>query len=128
MTDFGNMFNPRAAKLHRCEWCLGPIVKGEKHANYKGLWEGDWQNWRMHDECYADMQASDMQDYGFTPGDGEMPERIKRLVSLEPTPLDFFNHGFLSTDPEMLTHLCVVSRQAVKSIFVVPDHYGKEAH
>jgi hypothetical protein len=84
MSDFGELFHPKARKQHRCEFCLGPIPKGEVHCQYKGIWEGDWQNWRMHDECYEDYTLNwDWQD-GFMPGDGEMPERIKLLVK----PLD----------------------------------------
>ena len=81
MSDFGETISPVAAKDHRCEWCAGPIPKGEKHKQYKGIYDGEWQNWRMHDECYEAQQKEAIQGYcEFMPGDGEMHERVKRLL------------------------------------------------
>lgn len=57
MSDFGNYSNPVAAKSHTCEWCYGIIAKGEKHVQFKGMFEGDWQNWRMHNECKVTADA-----------------------------------------------------------------------
>ena len=51
MSDFGAMKSPRAAKQHPCTWCGEPILKGEIHKQYVGMYDGDWQNWRMHDDC-----------------------------------------------------------------------------
>ena len=51
MSDFGEMKSPRAAKQHQCTWCQEPILKGEIHKQYVGMYDGDWQNWRMHDDC-----------------------------------------------------------------------------
>lgn len=51
MSDFGGGDSVKARKEHQCIWCLTPIVKDEIHYQFKGLWEGDWQNWRMHSEC-----------------------------------------------------------------------------
>lgn len=78
MSDFGETFHPLARKQHRCEWCYGPIPKGERHAQYRGIYDGDWQNWRMHQECY-DAYVSDYPEDGFDPGGGECPDRIKQL-------------------------------------------------
>lgn len=36
---------------HRCVYCIERIAPGTKHNQYVGLWEGDFQNWRMHLEC-----------------------------------------------------------------------------
>ena len=79
--DFGELTHPMARKQHRCEMCFGPIPKGEKHAQYKGMYDGDWQNWRAHEECYEGY--SDEAEYEFSPGDGEMPERVKELVAAQ---------------------------------------------
>lgn len=51
MSDFGGGFSIKAKKEHSCIWCHTPILKGETHYQFKGVWEGDWQNWRMHSEC-----------------------------------------------------------------------------
>ena len=81
MSDFGNTFSPIAAKHHQCEWCFGPIPKGEKHKHYQGMYGGEWQNWRMHDECWNDYSASGESE--FMPGEGEAPERIKAMMQRE---------------------------------------------
>lgn len=44
-------YYPKARKDHKCLWCGEMILKGEIHTQFKGLWQGDWQNWRMHNEC-----------------------------------------------------------------------------
>jgi hypothetical protein len=80
VSDFGETTEPIARKIHRCEWCAGPIPKGEKHKQFKGMWEGEWQSWKMHNECYEDASKNDAMQEGFTPGDGEMPERVRNLV------------------------------------------------
>lgn len=78
MSDFGRMENPTARKNYRCEWCYGPIPKGEKHRHYTGVWEDEWQDWRMHEECHADAEHA---YEGFTPGEGAMPERVRLLLA-----------------------------------------------
>ena len=83
MSSFGNTEHPVARKEHRCEYCYGPIPQGEKHPHFKGMWDGEWQNWRMHQECYSDYMDGEPID-GFTPGDAEMPERIKKLIEEMP--------------------------------------------
>ncbi len=72
--DFGETIWPVAAKDHRCEWCGETITKGEKHAHYKGKWEGEFQDWRMHRECNEDADNSDELQDGFTPYDHERPQ------------------------------------------------------
>ena len=79
--NFGNITYPIARLEHRCEYCYGPIPKGEKHPQFKGMWDGEWQNWRMHQECYDYYSRSEnYPDDGFTPGDAPVPERIKSLL------------------------------------------------
>lgn len=82
MSDFGEIKHPVARKSYRCEWCFAPIPKGEQHAHFAGVWEGDWQNWRMHSECHEAASEGEIQD-GFTPGTGEIPPRVAALMSLE---------------------------------------------
>jgi len=40
-----------AKKEYPCAWCQTPIPKGERHFQFKGKWDGEWQDWRMHAEC-----------------------------------------------------------------------------
>lgn len=63
MSDFGETTKVVGRKDYRCEWCGENIPKGEAHRHYGGMWEGNWQNWRMHEECYlAGTKSDDMQD------------------------------------------------------------------
>jgi hypothetical protein len=80
VSDFGNITSPRARKQHRCEYCYGPIPKGEQHKKFVGMWDGDWQYWRMHNECLVTHNAGNDYDDGFLPGEGEMPERVRLLL------------------------------------------------
>jgi len=80
---FGDTKRPVAAKRHVCVWCSGPIPQGEKHVLYVGEWQGEFQNWRMHEECYQDASDNDYLNEGFMDGDGEMPERVKALAQAE---------------------------------------------
>ena len=76
MTDFGNTMRPVARKEYKCAWCLGPILRGEQHVHFVGKWEGEFQNWRMHNECEEDADDNDALREGFTDGDGTMPPRV----------------------------------------------------
>lgn len=82
MSDFGKSFRPIGRKGYRCEYCYGPIPQGERHHHYQGVYDGEWQNWRMHDECWDAYQTDARYDgnYEFTPGDSEVPERVKVLL------------------------------------------------
>lgn len=81
MSDFGQTKKVWARNEHRCEACLGPIVKGELHHQYKGVWHGEWQNWRMHHECYEKMDFQDFED-GFESGCIPMPEDVRMVVEM----------------------------------------------
>lgn len=72
MTDFGDTTHPVAAKEHRCEWCGETILKGERHAHYVGKWDGEFQNWRMHGECYEDSEQCEINE-GFMPYEHARP-------------------------------------------------------
>lgn len=82
MSDFGDTKHPKARQEYRCEWCYGPIPQGENHTQFTGMWDGDWKNWRMHDECYDAYVANHEPSDGFTPGEGGMPEWMKSLARL----------------------------------------------
>jgi hypothetical protein len=66
MTDFGDTTWPKGAKDHRCEWCGEKIPKGETHARFVGKWDGEFQNWRMHRDCFEATDKDDLSE-GFTP-------------------------------------------------------------
>jgi hypothetical protein len=78
--SFGEHSNPVARKEHCCEWCYGPIPIGEKYSKWVGIWEGEFQCNKLHMECNEVCQRDDPYNEGWTPGEGEMPERIKALV------------------------------------------------
>jgi hypothetical protein len=80
MSDFGEGKTLKTRKSHRCEWCYERIVAGETCYRYKGMYDGDWQNWYMHPECYEDFRNSG--DDEFTPGSAERPK--KSLVPCGP--------------------------------------------
>lgn len=76
MSDFGNSSWPVGRKDYKREWCGEPIPKGEKHYHYVGVWEGDWQNWRMHQECQEDADQSEADVDGFSPFEHERPAKV----------------------------------------------------
>ncbi len=70
MSDFGAMRYPTARKPHSCLWCAETIQVKEKHAHFKGKWEDEWQNWRMHQECYDAIKDTDYLMDGVMHGEG----------------------------------------------------------
>ena len=52
--------NPRVT--HSCVWCYGKIKIHESHQQYVGMYEGDFQDWRVHSECLIPMKQS-WKDY-----------------------------------------------------------------
>ena len=71
MSDFGEPTYPVARKDHRCEWCGETIPTGEKHLRFSGMWEGAWQNWRMHSDCHDYADESEALSDGFVPYEHE---------------------------------------------------------
>ena len=78
MSNFGEGVWVVGNKPHHCVACDGPIPLNERHHHYRGIYGGDWQNWRMHTECY---EAYATDGYGeFIKGDFPVPERIAALM------------------------------------------------
>lgn len=82
MANFGEGKLVRGRKRHKCDGCLGPIPLGEEHFNYRGVYDGCWQNWRMHKECFEQLDADSASEYGyeFMPGCFDMPERVRAAL------------------------------------------------
>lgn len=79
MSDFGEGRTLIGRKDYRCEACYAKIPKGEPHYNYRGTYGGDWQNWRMHSECYEAYEQDGFEE--FISGDYPVPERIRQLYT-----------------------------------------------
>lgn len=79
MSDFGESKRVMSFQQRRCDYCYGPIPEREKHWSWKGRFDGEWQSWRMHDECMTDY--SDHGDGEFFPGDAPWPKRIAEIWS-----------------------------------------------
>ena len=58
---FRRVVKPR--KAWPCAWCKGIIQAGEPHQRYVGTYEGDFQDWRVHQDCLPrldmDMDKAD---------------------------------------------------------------------
>ncbi len=58
----------KAAKQHNCCECGHPIKKGMLYWYCKGLWEGDWSQYRQHiecrDACYTISQTHECIPFG----------------------------------------------------------------
>lgn len=64
-----------ARKRHRCDGCWGPIPVGEEHYYWRGVFDGAWQENRLHREC-EQAHANDGYEE-FIPGDYPVPERLR---------------------------------------------------
>jgi len=62
--SFNNLTSPVARKEHRCVHCWTPIVVGERHKKYAGIWEGDFQDWRVHTDCLPALDTCKDSDGG----------------------------------------------------------------
>ena len=63
----------KCRKSHFCSWCAGHIPAGNYAAYRAYVWNGDFHNDWMHDDCDRAMRAIDPSDFpdGWTPGDFE---------------------------------------------------------
>lgn len=79
MSDFGDGHWVVGRKHHRCGGCGAQIPKGERHFHYRGIYGGDWQNWRMHKECHDSHEADGAEE--FIDGDFPVPDRIRVMFA-----------------------------------------------
>lgn len=79
MSDLSNQKQVVGRKEYQCAGCLAPIPKGEKHWHYTGRWQGDWQDWRMHEECWDrhnELISLGVGDGEIWPEDHTVPKRF----------------------------------------------------
>ena len=69
--------NVKLRKSRPCEWCGQVIEKGTEAYRGKGIFDGEFYDYREHPEC-ADAMNDDpyMAQDGFTPHENERPERL----------------------------------------------------
>lgn len=80
MSDFGEGKWIKTRKEGKCLYCLGRVPKGEDVYHYKGRYDNEWQDYKLHSECWDDIgQSSYGGQWEFSAGDGEIPERLKSL-------------------------------------------------
>lgn len=88
MGEFGETTYPCGRKDHRCEWCGETIPTSEKHAHFVGMWDGEFQDWRMHSECYSecyeDASENDVFSDGFMPYEHERPSAPATGIASKP--------------------------------------------
>ncbi len=77
MSNFGNGYTVRSRKMRRCECCFGPIARGEQCHYYSGIYDGVWQSYHLHLECYEDLNKYNEAKWEFTSGGGDWPNRVK---------------------------------------------------
>ena len=77
MADFGTGKVITARKPRLCEWCGEAIKKGDKEYHFKGMWQGQWQDWKMHPECQEAYANDDGFDEGFESYANERPTPSK---------------------------------------------------
>ena len=72
---------PVSKKAYRCEWCGEEIKRGERHYKMAGMWEGDFQKYRMHAECAEAMFCETYYGGGFSPFENDRPEIVVEIGS-----------------------------------------------
>jgi len=74
--------HPHARREHRCIWCGGPILVGEKYVQQTGIFDGARYRNRYHAECYEDCGEScrECGDWEFSPYQADYPARVKTIV------------------------------------------------
>ena len=80
LPDFYNWSEPVARKSHRCCECRAPILKGEKHFQGTGKWDGKITTYRQHLVC---CEAAMLIRDGFNGGDcigfGDVKEAFNEM-------------------------------------------------
>jgi len=64
-------------KAHTCILCYGDIPVGSSYTKYNGLYEGEWQNWKAHHECFAYFQHENPGADELTEGDTNREEALE---------------------------------------------------
>jgi hypothetical protein len=72
MSDFGEGKWVKTRRAHRCEWCGEGIDVGSRAYRYCGMYDGEWQNWGMHEECLDVYALNGYEE--FSPYEGERPK------------------------------------------------------
>lgn len=87
MCEVPSLFDERirkANKQHKCYECHSPIVKGEKYHDIKGLWDGRFDNFKIHKDC-QEFRLTLEKDFSPAWNDyiayGELHEAIGQVVS-----------------------------------------------
>ena len=74
MNDFGEGKWIKTRKESKCECCFGLIAKGENVFHYKGRYDGEWCDYKLHSECYDGI--AEYGEWEFMPGEGPVPDRL----------------------------------------------------
>lgn len=78
--------HPKARKEHRCIYCYGPILAGEKYAQQTGFYDGRAYRNKFHAECFEDCADEARFSGGeFTPGCADYPPRVQAIVDARRT-------------------------------------------
>ena len=56
MSDFGTYKDVKIRKEHSCIYCSRTIPIGSIARNYRGMWQGDWQNWYACGFCIENVE------------------------------------------------------------------------
>ena len=73
MKSWNEFRTVKAKKKHQCAHCLGRIVPSEVHIQFVWRWSGDFQDWRVHADCFDPMQTCQGNMY-----DGELCDNPHR--------------------------------------------------
>ncbi len=89
--QFGVIESPMARKEHVCDWCVGPIVAGERYQRWVGMWAGDPPvTMKMHTDCVeAELVSSKFtqrrDDEGFCEGPHQRAGRCSECSDMPVT-------------------------------------------
>jgi hypothetical protein len=79
----------KTRKHHHCWGCGGSIPPGENAHYNSGVYDGDFGDFYMHEECYQDWQdncqAGDDIGYGDIDACQAVRDRIKAYIAKQPT-------------------------------------------
>lgn len=81
MMNFHRGSNVTLRKPRRCEWCGGAMDQGADAYRGRGVFDGDFYDYRMHPEC-----AEDMNDTPYISEDGFMPYENERPMLADVRP------------------------------------------